>query len=479
MHDKALTSSRRQFIKGLGAGTASLLACNVLSCRQQERDKPNILFMMSDDLGWRDLSCFGNQRLQTPHIDRLAGEGLKLKRYYSASAVCTPTRVSLLTGKYPLRFDVRKHFADAGEYLPLCNSVPKLLKSAGYRTAHVGKWHLGGLRLQDCQDRNSVPGPLEHGFDHYLAQIEEQPLRGQLQRNEMLYRRGGTCLLRNDSVVTPDDPYYRMHLTDINGEETVRLIEQFHSGKEPFFINLWWLAPHTPYEPAPEPHWSQTAATSISEDQHRFRSMLARMDYQTGRILDTLDRLGIADNTLVFFVSDNGGAYESNIGNLKGGKTDLHEGGIRVPGLVRWPGYIRSQSVTSELCHSNDMLPTICAAAGVSLPDNDAFDGINLLPLFTGKRDRLKGRTLFWQMDLYSHLQRHSPKPQPFATEASRKGGWKLLTLYAKPVELYDIKNDPFEKNNLLPQKAKNAAALQSELQNWLAQPRQPFGRAD
>tara|TARA_R110002096_G_scaffold147220_3_gene306913 strand:+ start:2527 stop:3876 length:1350 start_codon:yes stop_codon:yes gene_type:complete len=439
-------------------------------------ERPNVILAMADDMGWMDLSCYGNDRVATPNIDRLAKEGIKLTQYYSASAVCSPTRVSVLTGKYPLRFNVTGHFNDRGQFLPKCNTLPALLKTAGYQTAHVGKWHLGGLRVADAERRDQIPGPREHGFDHFLTQQEQQPLRGTMGRERTLFRQGGTCLFRNDEVVGEDDPYYPMYLTDIYGDESVRLIEEFHQSDKPFFLNLWWLTPHKPYEPAPEPHWSETAAPGISEDQHCFRSMMARMDYNFGKVLDSLDRLGIADNTVVIFASDNGGAWEANLGDLKGGKTDLHEGGIRVAGLARWPGRIQAGSESAALCHSNDWLPTICSAAGVSLPEDDGFDGMDLLPLLTGKVDSLERGNLFWQIRLYKSLQRHDPKPKPYATEIARKGKWKMLAKDGEPVELFNIESDLYEKHNLLKENPEIAEELKKELQAWLAAPRRQFG---
>ncbi len=468
---------RRKFLKQLAAGLTSACLLKYLSCRTIKA-KPNILLIMCDDLGYRDLSCFGNTRVSTPNIDRLAVDGFKLTQYYSASAVCTPTRASVLTGKYPLRFNIRKHFTDMGEFLPLCNTVPKLLKSAGYVTAHVGKWHLGGVREIDCTQRDKVPGPHQHGFDHYLTQLEQQPLRGRMGRERVLYRQGGTCLLRNDRVVGPESRFYSEFFTDINGSETVDLIEKFHKTSQPFFINLWFLVPHTPYEPAPEPHWQRTAEKDISDDQHRFRSMVARMDYQVGRILDTLEKLAIAGDTLILFTSDNGGAWEANIGDLKGGKTDLHEGGIRVPFLVRWPGNIKAGSASNGLCHSNDILPTICAAAGVPLPGDDKFDGVDLLPFLTGSKIPQRG-TVFWQIDLYRHLQRHYPKPEPYATEIARNGRWKMLAKNGEPVELYDIEADLLERHNVLTEYPEIVERLENELAEWLKEPRRRYGQAE
>ena len=204
--------------------------------------------------------------------------------------------------------------------------------------------------------------------------------------------------------------------------------------------------------------------------------MMARMDYNFGKVLDTLDQLKIAENTIVLFVSDNGGAWEANIGNLKGGKTDLHEGGIRVAGLVRWPGQIEAGSESGELCHSNDWLPTLCSAAGVPLPTDDAFDGIDLLPHLTGKDCSLNRETVFWQIMLYRKLQRHYPKPVPHATEIARKGKWKLLAKNGEPVELFDVESDLYEKHNLLEKKPEIVEGLKKELQAFLDAPRRQFG---
>jgi arylsulfatase A-like enzyme len=440
---------------------------------------PNVLLILCDDMGWRDLSCFGNTRIATPGVDRLAAEGMKLSRFYAACPVCTPTRISIVTGKYPLRYDVHLAFRDLGEFLPVDTTLPKLLKTAGYRTAHLGKWHLGGVRLKDCAMRDRVPGPREHGFDHYLTQIEEQPLRGDMIKQKTLYRKGGTCLLRDDRRVSEDDPYFAMHFTDILGAEAIRVIRQARDDRRPFFVNLWFMDPHTPYEPAPEPHWSQTAALGITEDQHRFRSMVARMDDQVGRILTALDELKLAENTLVLFSSDNGGAYEANIGDLKGGKTDLHEGGIRVPFLARWPGRIPAGTESTALAVSTDILPTCCAAAGVALPDGERFDGRNLLPLLTGTTPALDRGTVFWQIDFMPVMQRHEPKPKPYATAAARRGRWKLLAFDETPVELFDVEADPREQINRITDEPEVVESLRRELADWLAQPRRKFGKVD
>lgn len=439
-------------------------------------DRPNIVMLLADDLGYGDLSCFGSPAVKTPHLDTLASEGMRFSRFYAGSAVCSPTRASVLTGRYPLRFGITKHFNDVNRWLPeSATTVAELLKEAGYNTAHVGKWHLGGLHV-DAQGKrlDNQPGPRQHGFDFYQTQIEQQPVRGRMGRERTLFRKGGTVLLRNDQRVNEDDSYHSKHLTDSNGDFAIELIEQLSAEQKPFFINLWWLVPHKPYEPAPEPHWSNTVADGITEDQHCFRSMIGHMDAKVGQVLAKLDELGIADNTLVLFTSDNGAAFEGFIGDLKGGKTDLHDGGLRVPMVVRWPAAIPAGRASDAFGHTNDLLPTFCEAAGVDLTDELPIDGLSLLPHMKGERpptDKARG-TVFWQLDLYKKVQRHYPKPKPFATEVAMRGKWKLLALGGKPVELFDVDSDPNEQRNLIDDHTDLVASLTAQLNEWLAAPR-------
>lgn len=454
--------------------TSILLITALNTVSAYASDRPNIILILADDLGYRDLSCFGSPAVKTPNLDRLAREGMKWTRFYAGSAVCSPTRASVLTGRYPLRFDITSHFNDRNQWLPeSATTVAELLGDSGYSTAHVGKWHLGGLHVDTAGKRlDHQPGPRQHGFDFYQTQIEQQPLRGQMGRDRTLFRQGGTILLRNDQKISTDDAYYPKHFTDANGDFAMQMIEKLSGDSRPFFINLWWLVPHKPYEPAPEPHWSNTQADDISDDQHRFRSMMQHMDAKVGQILQKLDDLKIADNTLVLFTSDNGAAYEGFIGDLKGGKTDLHEGGIRVPMLVRWPGQIKAGQTSDTFGHTNDLLPTFCEAAEVELPRD--LDGQSLLPQMKGRPAlSVEARgTVFWQLKLYKKIQRHYPKPKPYATEIAKRGQWKMLALNGDPVELFDVESDPNEKQNVLEDHPEIVASLKAELAEWLNAPR-------
>ena len=451
---------------------AAVLSTQVSFAVAQNDDKrPNIILLLADDLGHRDLSCFGSLAVETPHIDKLAFEGMTFTKFYAASAVCTPTRASILTGRYPLRFNIDKHFNDIDRWLPeSATTVAELLRGAGYNTAHVGKWHLGGLHVDESGKRlDTQPGPRQHGFDDYQTQIEQQPTRRVMGKGRTLYRNGGTVLLRNGQKVTQDDPYFSKHLTDANGDYALEMLEKFSAEDKPFFLNVWWLVPHKPYEPAPAPYWEDTAADGISEDQHCFRSMVRHMDAKVGQLLAKLETLGIADNTIVVFASDNGASTQGDVGKLSGGKGNLHDGGIRVPMIVRWPAAIEAGQKTTSFAHSTDLLPTFCEAAGIELAADMPLDGISLLSYFKGGEPPTQQQrgTMVW------HLDRFKNRPNKTAmTEVAMQGNWKLLARHGEPVELFDLAADPFEKKNLIDEYPELVETLTAEVEVFLSAPR-------
>jgi arylsulfatase A len=440
--------------------------------------RPNVVLLLADDMGYQDPDCFGGTFVRTPHLDALAASGTRLTNFYAASAVCTPSRAAILSGRYPLRYDIRAHFPDDESHLPpTAQTIAKRLRSAGYKTGHVGKWHLGGLHIEHAQNRAaSIPGPNQHGFDDYLCQIEQLEPRARMGRERILFRQGGTCLLRNDQRVGPADPLYPKHLTELIGDESTRLIERYHAEGKPFFLNVWFLAPHTPYEPAPDPHWSRYRDEPVSEDQRRFRSMVSCLDAQVGRVIGKLEELGIRENTLILFTSDNGGAWEANNGSFKGGKTDLHEAGIRVPAIASWPGQLPAGRTLTGFGHHTDLLPTILAATGLSSGNPSLLDGHNLLPVLRGESPGDSDRSVFWQMDLYRNLQRHYPKPEPYITEVVRRGHWKLNARDGVAQELFDLATDPMETTNLLKQQTTLATAMVEDLRAFLAADRDRSG---
>ncbi|MGH9842143.1 MAG: sulfatase-like hydrolase/transferase [Blastocatellia bacterium] len=429
--------------------------------------KPNVILILADDLGYGDLACYGSQKNLTPHIDELARGGVRFTDFHSASAVCSPARASILTGRAPARLGILRAFRDTkDEYLRRETiTLPELLKEAGYATAHVGKWHLGGLHKSDLADRKSAPpGPLQQGFDHYLAMNEEPEPRGRLVRTRGIYRQGGQYLFRDDKPISPSTE----HLTEIETAEAERMIETFHQQQKPFFLNLWFDNPHEPYEPAPDSYLKPHEGKATDDDL-LYRSMVAHLDAGVGRIVAKLRQLGIAGNTLVIFTSDNGATGPGSSAPLRAGKGTLFEGGIRVPMIAVWPEKIRAGATSNEFAISADLLPTICEAAGITPPRALWLDGESLLAhLKTGRRV-LAREAAFWAMDEYPNFQsRHREQP-PYATEAVRWGRWKLLARDGHPLALYYLETDLREQRNLLDLEWRIRDQMVRELRAWLS----------
>jgi len=437
-------------------------------------DKPNILFLLADDLGYGDLSCFGSSDIETPNLDALAAEGIQLRNFYASSGVCTPSRAAILTGRYPLRYDIRQHFRDiSGEFLPVQqNALPWLLKRHGYSTFHIGKWHLGGLQAHQISGRSAgqtdiIPGPLEHGFDHYLAMLEDTNRR-ELNNAARLYRDGGHYLVSNDLWVDPIE----QHWTDIKTREAMDMIDSSRESGHPFYINLWFDVPHKPYEPAPEPHLGKYKKRGFAGDKLYYCSMVSHMDACIGNIIHHLEELGIRENTLIVFTSDNGPAFYGSTGYFKGGKADLHEGGIRVPFIASWPGIIPSGVVSTGLVGAHvDLLLTFCEAAGIPY-DPSRLDGINLLPWLRDAEKELPERELFWQLDHYDFYPQPGEKPKPYSTTVFLRGKNKLLADSLVPVELFDLGDDPSEMKNNLDERSVLADSLGLKIREYLADPR-------
>jgi arylsulfatase A-like enzyme len=425
------------------------------------RQKPNILFLLADDLGYGDLSCYGSPSVATPNLDRLAQEGTRYTQFYAGSAVCTPSRASLLTGMFPFRFNILGHFKDDTEFLPdSAETVPKVMKSAGYYTAHIGKWHLGGVGPDVADDRsnNYQPGPAQHGFDDYVV-MDEGPnsARRTLLMESRMYREGARHYRHNDRKLPPSDRF----LTDYQADWTIDLIRGA-GDKGPFYIQVWFDAPHTPYEPAPGPALEHYRRQGASGDQLLWRSMMVNLDINVGRILDYLDSAGLRDHTLVVFTSDNGPAYQGSPGPFKGGKTDIHEGGIRVPLIVRWPGMVPANQVSGQQSHMVDFLPTFAGLAGAQI-NSYMFDGMDLLPHWADGQ-RLEHKPMFWHIIKYSHYQNQGPRPMPHATTAVLDGQWKLLGDGLQPTELFDLSNDHRELYNVLDARTEERQKLTTAL---------------
>ncbi len=443
-------------------------------CTAQKQ--PNIIMILADDLGYGDLSCFGSQRIETPHIDKMAREGKKFTQFYAGSAVCTPTRVSLLTGQYPLRFNVSQHFNDREMFLNnTMLTIPKALKKKGYTSMHVGKWHLGGLNESHIKNRkNSMPGPLEHGFDHYVAMIEDPLYRGVAMREKRLYKDAGKSLVRDDKILAPNPK----HWTDIKFDTALSFIEEEHKADTPFYLHLCLDAPHAPYEASTKGLLKKYKDRAKGDDL-LYRGMVSHVDQGVGKILQKLKDLDLDKNTLVIFTSDNGPAYLGSPAHFKGRKTDFHEGGIRVPMLAWWPGKITANSQTNQIANTIDFLPTFMHLALGKIHKKDPIDGINISPILFDKKKHLKRETMFWEIS--SRYKKNGNYylttdliPQPPANQIARNGKWKLLAKEGIAKELYNMEEDPYERWNLLKTYPDVVKKLHLELTNWLKEPRTP-----
>jgi arylsulfatase A-like enzyme len=302
-----------------------------------------------------------------------------------------------------------------------------------------------------------------------------------------LFRDGGKYLVANDSLLAPNPKY----LTDIFGDETIRLIDKYSEDKNPFFINLWLKTPHTPYEPAPEPHYSKYKELNYPEREgqnfHRghnqpgdgilYNSMVSHMDEVIGRIINRLKELNLYENTIIVFTSDNGPSFRGFPDPWKGGKADLHEGGIRVPMIAYWAKHFPAGKTYSEMLHSNDIFPTFCDAAGVSA-EKYKVDGISMIENLETLKPYDGERTLFWQLDLavdpWNNVWYPQPgaKPQPYSTAVVRKGEWKLLADSLKPVILYNMLVDSLESKNLIEQHPEKVNEMVAELETFFKEER-------
>jgi arylsulfatase A len=447
--------------------------------KQLKSTQPNIVLILADDLGYGDLSCYGSKRINTPNIDKMAGEGLKFTQFYAGSAVCTPTRVSILTGQYPLRVNVSAHFNDREMFLDNdVLTIPKALKKQGYTSMHIGKWHLGGLNEAHVLDRNnSMPGPLQHGFDHYLAMLEDPIYRGSAMREKRLYKDAGKNLVKDDVLLTPNNK----HWTTIKFEEANKFIENSAKEKKPFFLNLWLDAPHAPYEFSEKGVMDQYNDRAKGQDL-LYRGMVSQLDKGVGGVLAKLKELNIDKNTIVIFTSDNGPAYLGSPAHFKGRKTDFHEGGIRVPMIAWWPETITKGIVSNEIANTIDFLPTFLKLAKGSLDKNTPIDGLDITPLLFEQKQVLNRKTMFWEIaPKYkrsgNYVNVTDIRLKPTANQIARKGPWKLLAVEGVSKELYNMDEDPYERWNLLDTYPEISKQLSEELTQWLNAPRkeQPY----
>ena len=430
--------TRTVFALILAAACALALAAPALA----QDTPPSVVLIITDDLGYGDLSSYGSADLRTPSIDSLARDGIRLTDFYSNGVLCSPTRAGLLTGRYQQRYGVESALGSAptSEGLIVAgSSLPQLLKNAGYTTGLMGKWHLGMI------DGHS---PGAHGFDTFFGfrgayldfyQHDRGPANPDLWMNDTRIERDG-------------------YLTDLITEETISFIEANADG--PFFVDVSYNAPHWPYQPPDMPSVSRNNAGHLrphSDDTSTradYVAMVERVDDGVGEILATLDRLGLSDDTLVIFTNDNGGEWLSRNEPLFHRKWTVWEGGIRVPTMVRWPGRVPAGRVSDQVGITMDLTATILDAAGVSGPDD--AEGMDLMPIWTGEAPEV-ARTLFWRTTAGGRNQR-----------AVRSGDWKLV-VDSNATFVFNLRNDPGERNDMAKLRQDVAARLRPMLDDWVA----------
>jgi arylsulfatase A-like enzyme len=407
---------------------------------QAAAPRPNIVLFLSDDMGYADVGCYGAKDIRTPHIDRLAREGVKLTDCYSNGPVCTPTRCGLMTGRYQQRFGKALEWAlmptDVNTGLdPKHTTIARLLKDAGYKTGIFGKWHLG---------RETQFNPLRHGFDEYF---------GLTGGNVDMYSKEDR--FKNYDLYAGLDkaPKTPGYLTEMIGERAERFITA--NKANPFFAYVPFNAVHWPFQAPGRPETVRDLKTWYDGTRGgEYKAMLESMDNAIGRILGTLDRLGLTGNTLVIFTNDNGGERLSDNGPFRHSKASLWEGGLRVPALLRWPGRLPKGRVSSQVAMSMDLTATIAAAAGVKPAPAEPFDGIDLAPLLANKKAE-KPRDLFWRIN----------RPQK-RVRAIRSGKWKFV-LDGGINNMYDLEADPGETRDLFYVHPEIAAELRGKLEAW------------
>jgi arylsulfatase A-like enzyme len=436
---------------------------------------PNIVFILIDDLGWRDLGCYGSTFYETPHIDKLAAQGMRFTNAYAACSVCSPTRASILTGQYPARLhltdylsgrppkDARLQVPDWTPYLTRdTQTIAGALKPVGYVSALIGKWHLGGSREFGAPPEAEDSLPERRGFDVNIAGSHY----GQPPDYFFPYERSGP---KGTTYRFPNPPGGRKgdYLTDRLTDEAEKFIEK--NRDRPFFLYLAHYAVHTSIgnrlQAKPDVIAKYAAKADPKAPQHNatYAAMIESMDESVGRIVRKLDDLKLAERTMIAFTSDNGGYHQVTAQPpLRGAKSDAYEGGIRVPLIVRWPGVVNAGTVCDVPVSSVDFFPTFSEMAGVRLDARQKIDGVSLMPLLrqTGKFER---DALYW------HYPHYTDRTTPHSI--IRQGEFKLIEYFEDGrLELYNLKADVGEKDNLTASQREKARAMQQTLANWRKQ---------
>ena len=420
----------------------------------QDAPRPNVILLMADDLGYGDLGCQGHPDLRTPEIDRMAAAGLRFTRFHAAAPVCSPTRGSCLTGRHPLRYGIRG--ANSGHLPADETTLQGLLKTQGYRTGHFGKWHLGTLTTEVVESNRGGPRGAEHfappwerGFDVCFSTEAKVPTYEPMRKPGTREPYGTHYWNERGEIVREglgeDDSRVIM-------DRVVPFVRDIVAEGVPFLAVVWFHTPHLPIEAS---RADKGMYARFDDETQRYYGCITAMDRQVGRLRSVLGDLGVGDDTILWFCSDNGpegraGQAPGSAGGLRGRKRSLYEGGTRVPGILTWPRRIAAGGVTDVPAVTSDFLPTIAGWLELELPDGLVLDGVDLGAVVAGEREE-RGR------------------PIGFASRDQRAwidGRWKLFGK-GDAFELYDLVEDPAESNDLAARYPERAAAMRRAMTDW------------
>ena len=424
---------------------AVLAVCSFSTLAAEER--PNFIVFLTDDMGWGDLGCYGHPIIQTPNLDRFAKEGVRFTQAYSACGVCSPSRASILTGRTPYRNGVWR-WIPGGHQTHLRESeitLPELLKPLGYETVHTGKWHLNGHFNSPEQ-----PQPNDHGFDWWFA----------TQNNASPSHKNPVNFVRNGEKVGTLEGFSAPLVV----EEAIHWLNSERDSEKPFFMSVWTHEPHLPIES--DPKFMELYSELEDPDHRQHHGNITQIDHAFGNLMETLKEKGLEENTFVIFTSDNGpegrsddrGRTRGSTGGLRGRKRDSHEGGIRVPAIVRWPGKIEAGTVSEVPVIGSDIFSTVLDLVDVPLPDDRTIDGVSMIPALAGEKLE-RSVPLFWR----THIA-------PEASHAAmRIDEWKIVVNKdLTKFQLYQIEEDWKEENDLAEARPEKLAEMKAKfLEVW------------
>lgn len=448
--------NRRNFLMLAGASMMSMVSPCLSRAAESVSRKPNIIFFLTDDMGYGDPCCYGGNFAPTPNIDRMAREGIRFKQFYSASPICSPSRVGYTTGMFPARWNITSYLqtrkgnreCEQADYLDAsAPSLARTLKTAGYVTGHFGKWHMGGGR-----DVNDAPRFEVYGFDEHASTWESPDPDPDITASNWIW--------------SDKDRIKRWNRTGYFVDKALDFLNR--NRDKPCYLNIWPDDVHTPWVPGEE-RLSKYPNGPVEE--RKFKAVLDEYDRQFGRLMAGIKAMGLDDNTIVIFSSDNGPLPTFNgtrAGGLRGSKLSLYEGGIRMPFAVRWPGHVPAEKVDeTTLLGAVDLFPSLCAMAGVPVPKDTVLDGENMSRALTGS-PALRVKSLFWE---YGRNEKAFKFPQGrdrSAQVAVRDGKWKLLiNADGSSAELYDLAADPLEAKNMVEQEKDVMERLSKMALDW------------